>query len=807
MSTSLRHAVVSILSFTLFTSIASPVLGAESLDLSRAVLITHSEPQVAGKAIELLQNEVARRAGICFPIVQGPPPESAPVIALDVASALPRGVMPSGAAASSLTKPEGYAVWVDNAKGSTPTVRVVGHDRRGVLFGAGRLVRLLELSHGRIALAADTFAASSPKYPIRGHQLGYRDTANSYDAWDVADFEQYIRDLVLFGTNSIEIIPSLSPGEYGSKLMKRSVWEMTSLLSEMIGAYGLDVWLWLPLDEDVTAPQAAEEALEVRRALFESCAHVTDVMVPGGDPGHTPPNILMPWLDKLAGVLHSVHPSARLWVSNQGFEHDQNTWFFDYLQREQPDWLEGVVYGPWTKLSLEEQRKRIPGKFRQRRYPDITHTLRCQYPMPEWDRAFAMTLSREPICPRPHDMANIHNRFAPFADGFVSYSDGIHDDFNKIAFSMLGWDPDVSPETIAFEYAKAFLGEARPQKGAEGILMLDKNWRGPILDNEQIENTRDLWEEIAAESTAGFIKNWRLQMYLYRANYDSFLKHKEQFEQEQESMVLAAVADARKDGAIAAAQAGLDALKTAQGTPVPDVLHARMYRLTELGLLLLRSIGFQLTVRPSFYALSPERGASLDFLDRPLNDSLWLSKQFEAVLAMGDEESRRERIERILSWEDPGPGGFYDDLGNLTKQPHLVRQTTWREDPGFVNGPQEEHSKSVDNATRRPEDLRLSWLDQAQTLYGTPLKMRYDNLDPNARYMVRVTYAGRFRATMELWADGRHRIHGPLPQPDPIWPVEFDVPAEATKDGTLDLEWRLVSGRGCQVAEVWLIKK
>jgi hypothetical protein len=34
--------------------------------------------------------------------------------------------------------------------------------------------------------------------------------------------------------------------------------------------------------------------------------------------------------------------------------------------------------------------------------------------------------------------------------------------------------------------------------------------------------------------------------------------------------------------------------------------------------------------------------------------------------------------------------------------------------------------------------------------------------------------------------------------------MEFSIPREATSDGVLDLQWDLVKGRGCQVAEVWL---
>jgi hypothetical protein len=85
--------------------------------------------------------------------------------------------------------------------------------------------------------------------------------------------------------------------------------------------------------------------------------------------------------------------------------------------------------------------------------------------------------------------------------------------------------------------------------------------------------------------------------------------------------------------------------------------------------------------------------------------------------------------------------------------------------------------------------------------------MRYQDLDPAASYRLRVTYAGRFHATMRLVADQAYEVHAPLPQPAEPWPLEFDVPAKATADGVLDLQWELLEQRGCQVAEVWLIKK
>ncbi|HYO79801.1 MAG TPA: hypothetical protein VES20_00240, partial [Bryobacteraceae bacterium] len=47
---------------------------------------------------------------------------------------------------------------------------------------------------------------------------------------------------------------------------------------------------------------------------------------------------------------------------------------------------------------------------------------------------------------------------------------------------------------------------------------------------------------------------------------------------------------------------------------------------------------------------------------------------------------------------------------------------------------------------------------------------------------------------------------------NPYEVLEYDVPAEATRDGKLTLKWNRTPGgggpgRGCQVAEVWVMKR
>ena len=49
-----------------------------------------------------------------------------------------------------------------------------------------------------------------------------------------------------------------------------------------------------------------------------------------------------------------------------------------------------------------------------------------------------------------------------------------------------------------------------------------------------------------------------------------------------------------------------------------------------------------------------------------------------------------------------------------------------------------------------------------------------------------------------------------MPKPDPVRPLEFDIPPAAVRDGMLDLAWTSAlghAGRGAQVAEAWLIRQ
>ena len=146
--------------------------------------------------------------------------------------------------------------------------------------------------------------------------------------------------------------------------------------------------------------------------------------------------------------------------------------------------------------SMETYRRRLPKQYKLRWYPDITHIVRCQYPIPWLDPAWGVTIGREPVNPRPVDYAAIYHNDYRLTDGFLSYSDGIHDDFNKNLWTQLGWEPDRPVHEIAAEYARFFFRPDMAEVGADAILALETNLRGSVAENGSIDGTLRLWQQI-----------------------------------------------------------------------------------------------------------------------------------------------------------------------------------------------------------------------------------------------------------------------------------------------------------------------
>lgn len=750
-----------------------------ALDLSNAKIL--SAPNATAReqlTARVLQEEIARRAQITLPLATT---NATPAIALRNTRTAPA---------------EGFRIET-NASGVT----IHGNDERGLLFGTGYLLRKLELERGRIELPAPLNLTTAPQVKLRGHQLGYRPKTNSYDGWNEAHWEQYIRELALFGANAIELIPPRSDDDADSPHFPTPPMDMMIAMSRIADRYGLDLWIWYPaLDPDYAETKWVEFALKEWEAVFAKLPRIDAILVPGGDPGHTHPRHLLPMLERQAATLRRYHPKATWWVAPQGFNAEWLNEFYS-LVRANPAWLTGIVHGPQIRVPIAELRKQIPARYPIRNYPDITHTIRCQYPVPEWDTAFPLTLNREPINPRPEFMRRIFHEALPHTIGFITYSEGCNDDVNKFLWSALGWNPEADLHETLRDYSRLFIHPRMAASFAEGLFALERNWNGPLATNTAVTTTLQQFEALDSAATPAVQQNWRFQQAQYRAHYDAYTRARLLYETALEQQAMDRLRTASELGSLRAIQQAEEILEHAITQRTAPHWRARTFELAEA---LFQSIRMQLSV-PFYGAIATGRGANLDLIDTPLNNRPWLTTQFERIRKLDEEKERLAALGEILEWTNPGPGGFYDNLGDPSASPHLVRAAT----PGLEsrNAPLTGFADITNPMTRT---WRYSWLNHAETLWDQDLTLRYTGLDPASQYKVKIVYGGeRTAAPLTLTANGRHVLQPERPKPLPPEALEFAIPAEATRSGTLELRWSRPpggggNGRAIQIAELWL---
>jgi hypothetical protein len=795
------------------------------IDLSKAALVASDEKtgRIAHFA-QILKDEIVKRTAIELPTTGMPERREGGLILLGKEADF-RGAGPFKDFAfplHSLPKPEAEGYRLASGEQAVPFAAVMGADERGVLYGIGKLLRKMQLRKGSILLPKDLGLSSQPGYPLRGHQLGYRPKTNAYDAWSEQQFDQYIRELAFFGANSIEILPPRTDDDAAGPHLKVPPLQMMMRLSEIIDSYGLDVWIWYPnMGKDYSDERCLQQEIEERDEIFRNLKRIDHIFVPGGDPGEMDPDLLFEWCGKMAETLKKHHPHAKIWLSNQAFSQPQ-AWsdgFFSNVKKR-PDWLGGIVFGPWAKTTLPELRELVPERYPIRRYPDITHSYACQYFVPNWDPALAMTLGRECINPRPIAEKKIHNMFHRYACGSLSYSEGINDDVNKFVWSDQDWDPDVSVVDTLRDYASVFISPDMKEEVTRGLLALEENLKGPLATNGGVQTTLRQWIAMESSAKEEVKENYRFQMGLLRAYYDAYIQRRLLGETAAERKIYDLLEQYRERdiaGLLEEAEGIME--EAGPGSTRPDYRK----RCFELADSLFEKIGAQLTVE-KHKAIAWNRGAFLDAIDIPLNNRVWLQAQFEKIRNTKSSEEEAKVIEDVLRREDPGPGGFYDNFGTPGSMKRISNPQVWEQDPGALKSAfldfspnllyrtEDRKAKGISQAeSEKIGPIHLAWIGTAASLYDSPLKAVYTNLNPEVDYTLRVTYVGvvylsAIRSTrIRLTANGES-IHDYIGVTRNCVTREFEIPGEIIENGKLELTWTTMDGdQGPHVAELWLM--
>jgi hypothetical protein len=199
----------------------------------------------------------------------------------------------------------------------------------------------------------------------------------------------------------------------------------------------------------------------------------------------------------------------------------------------------------------------------------------------------------------------------------------------------------------------------------------------------------------------------------------------------------------------------------------------------------------------------------------------WTRRQLERAKAARGAE-RLELLGMIADYENPGPGGFYDNAGTANPAPRIERGYPYDFGQPFVPEMLEEANRPSQRTMHFTQDE-----DRGVTFH-------YRDLDPKASYRIRFTlvrprYQERYRERMNqksetIYAD-QFVLAKDLAVPERVSDFfTFDIPPEATSDGELVVRfergadvahgarverevWRNTGGWGTIVSEAWLMKK
>ncbi len=517
---------------------------------------------------------------------------------------------------------------------------------RGLIFGYSHILRKAKFNTDGVIITEDIEGTYKPQKQIIGHQVGYRTTPNTYDAWDYNQYFDYYLDMMAFGTNTCEHNTTKFGKNEMNPLMRYTQEEFVIEASRLADIVDLDVSLWHANNDR----ESEEEALRIREDIYSKIPRINAVFPPGGDPGEMYADAFVERCRKISDILKKLHPEAQMHPSAQA-PHKYRDWgdVFVREMEKQPAEIDTVIMGPNHAFPMHELRKKIPEGYPLRFYPDITHNLRCEYPVnfleDDWHFALASTLSRESVNPRPTELRTLHRIFAPYTIGSVSYSEGVHDDVNKMLWSALEWDKDVSIREVLLDYARYFMNEADEELIADTIFLLEKSWQGDPVENPCIDVAYNNLCALKAKHLS-LSENWRFMLLYFRACCDKLVKERRAFELK---LCKNALHECKK-GNINGALEILD-------TPFNDDYNTLRNEIEVLGKTLFDLIGIQLDVE-HYYADSWERGATLETIDNNVTDRAYLKQKLTLAKDLA-EDDKSAYVSRLINRNKTDSDEFY----------------------------------------------------------------------------------------------------------------------------------------------------
>jgi hypothetical protein len=432
---------------------------------------------------------------------------------------------------------------------SDDEIRVTGGGEHGILYGCGKLLRLAEISP-RDIIFHDSPEVSAPVKKDRGMYF----CVHNYNFSQVAPEDvliEYLEDLALWGINDCAVIyhkfqytglDQPEAKEYLTRLnlilrtaeslgMKTTVFIMANdgfINSPMELRYKTEI----PRNWGTEICPSNPKGMELLKREFEEsllALKPLDQMVMWPyDSGGCGCEKCYPWgsngymlLSKeFSKIFHRVFPKGKFYLG---------TWFFDYncgnigdwdallkkFDNKELDWIDGIL-ADGTYVNGYFPKQVVENKHRIDK--PIISFLDISMPQGGPWGGFGSN-------PMPKHIQEQWNLSKDLIIGGLPYTEGIHEDINKVLWAQLCWDPERNTMDILKEYVSYEFSREHANEITKAIAAIEPSrWRVGKNRVYDFSGSPKVWEELSYydRTLSWYARNsWRWRQTLLRAKIDA----------------------------------------------------------------------------------------------------------------------------------------------------------------------------------------------------------------------------------------------------------------------------------------------
>ena len=332
------------------------------------------------------------------------------------------------------------------------------------------------------------------------------------------------------------------------------------------------------------------------------------------------------------------------------------------------------------------------------------------------------------------------------------------------------------------------------------------------MQNEGVEKNLDLWLKIEAGLENRHLP-YRFEMGLLRACFDAYIKQRLLDGRDAEMAAMRCLKSPENSSPAEGIQKAIEYIESKPGAD--SRLLGKCIDLSEK---LHDKVKWKTSVS-RYRAFNWRRGAFMDSIDVPVDNSPWLLRKLSHILTMDVCAAKAGKKALLARIEPQSPIRCYN-LGEGGKDSIVQGRSpkAWEQDPGFANSPFREfaanglQSRFEYRTAAIKQVVPESWMSGIAVLYQTPLVLIVPDIKSDETYEIAVVYfshrsltRARLIGGSDFVIDDDITIQNSLTTPDYL-PVRFyQIPPQIVENETLKLTWQAMVGtKVFCISELWV---